>query len=238
MKLTVDLHNHSCASPCGDLEMSPRAMAERASAIGIDILALTDHNTTANCPAFAYWCRKLEILPVFGMEITTIEELHVLALFGSVQEAAALDAELFPRYRGVKNRPEKWGDQVIVDTDDTIIGEIELHLTSGSMDAGLTELSEIIAARGGMCIPAHIDRPSTSVASQLGALPPGNFSALELIRLPPSIGTRGLPLICDSDAHYLDDMGCRTFTVDLESADFSSLKAAIEVGAVELSITM
>lgn len=236
MKLTADLHNHSCVSPCASLEMSPRAMVERARELGIDILALTDHNTAANAPAFAHWCRELAILPVFGMEVTTIEELHVLTLFGTVEEVRQLDSELFPLYTSVPNRPEKWGDQVVVDSDDIIIDEIVPHLTSGSMPISLTELAEQVHARGGMCIPAHIDRPTTSVTSQLGMLPPGAFSALELVRLPPPIGTRGLPLICDSDAHYLDDMGRRTFQVDLETADFASLKAAIEVGAVELSI--
>ena len=236
LQLTVDLHNHSCVSPCASLEMSPRAMAERANELGIDILGLTDHNTAANCPAFGYWCRRLGILPVFGMEITTAEELHVLALFDSEQAAAAMDARLFPLYRSVPNQPERWGDQVIVDKDGMIIGEITPHLTSGAMEIGLTALAAQVREAGGMCIPAHIDRPTTSVTSQLGALPPGEFSALEVVRLPPPIGTRGLPLICDSDAHYLDDMGRRTFTVEAARAGFAELKQAIESAAVRLSI--
>ncbi|AFG38430.1 PHP domain-containing protein [Spirochaeta africana] len=236
LRLVADLHNHSCVSPCAALEMSPRAMAERARELGIDILGLTDHNTTANCPAFGYWCRELGIIPVFGMEITTIEELHVLALFATEQAASAFDAELFPLYRSIPNRPERWGDQVIVDKDDMIIGEIELHLTSGAMQIGLTELAGRIRIAGGMCIPAHIDRPTTSVTSQLGALPPGDFSALEIVRLPPPIGTRGLPLVCDSDAHYLADMGKRSFVAEMTRPDFSSLQEAVEAGRVQLSV--
>lgn len=216
--------------------MSPRAMAERAVELGIGILGLTDHNTSANCPAFEHWCCKLGILPVFGMEITTVEELHVLALFGDLAGITALDADLFPLYRSVKNRPEKWGDQVIVDENDMIIGEIDQHLTSGSMTIGLTELAAEVSRRGGMCIPAHIDRSSTSVSSQLGALPSGDFSAVELIRLPPPIGIRDLPIICDSDAHYLYDMGRRYFSVDLPEHEFSCLKSAIESNSLQLSI--
>ncbi len=236
MIMTADLHNHSCVSPCGALEMSPRAMAFRARELGISILALTDHNTSANCPAFDYWCRELGIMPVFGMEVTTIEELHVLALFGTVEEAASLDSELYSLYRSVRHRPEKWGDQVIVDKDDMIIGEIDLNLTAGAVQISLTDLASEVRRRGGMCIPAHIDRSSTSVTSQLGVLPPGDFSALELTRLPPPIGTRSLPLICDSDAHYLMDMGKRTFRVDIPAPEFRCLQESIESGAVELSI--
>ncbi len=236
MIFKADLHTHSCLSPCGDLEMSPRSMAERACQLGIHMLALTDHNTAANCPAFDYWCRQLGLVPVFGIEVTTVEELHALVLYESLDEVQSMDDYLRPLYRSVPNQPEKWGDQVIVDYQDMIVGQIELHLTSGSSELGLTELAALAVRTGGICIPAHIDRANSSIMSQLGALPPGEFAALEVSRMPAPCETHGLTLICSSDAHYLDDLGRRTISLEGDAVDFFALRRALEAGFVNCHI--
>jgi len=114
-----------------------------------------------------------------------------------------------------------------------ILGEVELHLTMGSLDLGLSDLGGIIRKRGGLFIPAHIDRRGSSVKSQLGYLPPDDYSALEVLALPCTLDTGNHTLIRSSDAHYLGDVGRRTTLVDLEELSFSALKEALKAGRVK-----
>ena len=88
--MLADLHNHSCLSPCGSLELSPRRLLEIAAAKGIRVLALTDHNSSLNCPAFAKLCPQFGVIPIFGMEATASEEIHVLCLFTNLAAAMRL----------------------------------------------------------------------------------------------------------------------------------------------------
>lgn len=223
MTVRTDLHLHSCLSPCGDLSMSPAKIAEALAARGVQLAALTDHNSALNCPAFADACAKRGIVPLFGIEAQTREECHVLCLFPRVDQALALGEELYALMPDVPNVPERMGDQVYVDVDENIIGEVEKYLVA-SADLGLEDLAARALALGGLVIPAHVDRPAFSLTSQLGFVPDGPWDALELVRMPPDDGqpppegrldTRGYPLITSSDAHYLEHVGRRAFDLDL-----------------------
>ncbi|SIQ51872.1 hypothetical protein SAMN05920897_11030 [Alkalispirochaeta americana] len=238
MTVVADLHNHSCLSPCGDLENSPGALCRRAAELGISMLGLTDHNSARNCPAFEETCRREGIIPVFGTETTTREEVHILSLFGSVREALDWGDWVYERLPDFRHDPEKFGDQAVVDADENILDFEERYLIP-AIDASIEEIAEETLRRGGLIIPAHIDRTATSIASQLGFLPDQRFSALEVTRLPPPFDTRGHTLICDSDAHFLDDMGKRTFSFEIspgDSSPFAALARVLREGAVRLSI--
>lgn len=226
----VDLHIHSCLSPCGSLESSPRAIAREAAAKGIDVAALTDHNTARNCYAFASACGREGVLPAFGAEVTTREEAHVLAVFGDLDAALSFGDFLYPLVADFPNRPELFGDQPVVDEDDNIVELLEKNLV-GAVDLSLEELFHLVIDRDGLCIPAHINRPMMSVYSQLGFLPDLAFHAVEsTVPTPPiSIGDR--PLICNSDAHYLEDIGQRYFLVPRRG--FDGIREALEAGHVE-----
>lgn len=217
--MLADLHNHSCLSPCGSLDLSPRVLVERAVQRGIEILALTDHNTVANGPAFARLCCHCGIVPLFGMEATTREEVHVLCLFDTLEKALTFGeriAELLPPF---PHDPERMGDQVIVNENDEIEGVIDVYLGS-ALDVGLDEIGPLAESFGGLVIPAHVDRPAFSMTSQLGFVSPGPWAALECVRLPPSVDTLGYPLITGSDAHYPEHVGRRSFQLPL-SADLT-----------------
>jgi hypothetical protein len=233
----ADLHNHSCLSPCGDLDNSPIAIATRAAERGITVMALTDHNSTKNCPAFADACARVGLTPIFGTETTTREEVHALSLFETLDAALSWGAWVYERLPAIPNNPERFGDQVIVDVDEAILGFEERFLIP-AIDASLEEIGAETIARGGLFIPAHIDRATTSISSQLGFLPPGEYHALEVIRLPVAIDTRGHTLICDSDAHYLEDIGRRSFTFSRRDGETAvrALRRALAERSVTLSI--
>ena len=130
MPLLADFHNHSCLSPCGSLDLSPRVLADLAASRGIKVLALTDHNSSLNCPAFAKVCPPLGILPLFGMEATTQEEIHILCLFTGLESSLAFGEYAYGLLMPFVNNPAKTGDQVYVDEEDNIEGEVEYYLVN------------------------------------------------------------------------------------------------------------
>lgn len=229
----ADIHNHSCLSPCGSLENSPRAMALRAREAGIDLLGLTDHNTARNLPAFEACCHQVGIEPIFGLEVTTEEEIHCLTFFETLEEALSFGSFIEFLLPEIDNDPELFGDQVYVDEEENIEGIIEKSLLS-ACPIRFEDLIEETLSRNGLAIPAHIDRAAFSVSSQLGFLPDLPYSALEVVSLPVTLQTYGKTLIRDSDAHYLADMAKRTFIFPAERPGFRSLSEALKANSVGL----
>ena len=246
--MLADFHNHSCLSPCGSLDMSPRVLVETAAAKRIQVLALTDHNSSLNCPAFAFHCKRLRIIPLYGLEVTTQEEVHMLTLFTSLEAAKSFGEYMYSIITPFPNNPEKTGDQVYVDEDDNILGEVEYYLVNAA-DIGTDALSEKTAEYNGIVIPAHVDRPAFSMTSQLGAVVEGKWAAIECVRIPPLsrfgdlaspiLNTYQFPLITGSDAHYPEYVGCRSFELDIsreelipngpeKDVDLTALKRALE----------
>lgn len=231
----ADLHLHSCLSPCGDLECSPSAIAATAQQRGIALAALTDHNSALNCPAFAEACSRSGINALFGMEATSREEVHLLCIFETVEQALEMGQVLYSALANIPNNPEKLGDQVYVDVEEVILGTVDKHLTA-AVSYSADEINELVVARGGLFIPAHIDRAVTSMQSQLGFLPHGDYSAVEVTKSPCPLDTWDYTRVCDSDAHYLDDIASRWFEFEAHAPNFAGLKQALASGAVRLSI--
>ncbi|MDR0475180.1 MAG: PHP domain-containing protein [Treponema sp.] len=218
MALLADFHNHSCLSPCGSLALSPKALAHQAAARGVKVLALTDHNSSLNCRAFARVCPQLGIAPVFGMEASTQEEIHVLCLFTSLEASLAFSDYAYSLLLPFLNNPEKTGDQVYVDEEDNIEGEVEYYLVN-PLELSLDDIGPKAAEYGGIVIPAHIDRPAFSMTSQLGVVVKGPWAALECVRIPPAqnrvpFDTFDYPLTTSSDAHYIEHVARRPFELD------------------------
>lgn len=222
MVIRADFHLHSCLSPCGDLSMSPRTVASLLSARGVALAALTDHNSALNVPAFFAACRAEGIAPLAGIEAQTAEECHALCLFAECETALLLGEELYALMPPVMNIPEKTGDQVYVDENDDILGEVDKYLVT-SADIALESLAERVRELGGLFIPAHVDRPAFSMTSQLGFIVAGPWDALEIVRMKgtdgesgPGIDTMGYPLITSSDAHYPEHVARRPFDLDIQ----------------------
>jgi PHP family Zn ribbon phosphoesterase len=210
MLYRADLHIHSCLSPCGSLDMSPLAIVARAKEVGLNCLALTDHNSAGNCAAMGRLCSREGLTFFPGMEVTTAEEAHIVCLFGEVGAALELGRTVYEALPRVKNIPEKTGDQVLVNEEDEVEGFEERYL---GLACSLTidELRERVAGLGGLFIAAHIDRPCFSVVSQLGFLS-GEFSAVELSRAGVMRSearnlAAGYAVTTASDSHYIHTIG-------------------------------
>jgi len=221
--MLADLHNHSCLSPCGSLELSPRRILELGAAKKLKLMALTDHNSSLNCPAFAKLAPQYGIIPIFGMEATTSEEIHVLCLFTSLEASMAFNEYAYSILTPFLNNPEKTGDQVYVDEEDNIEGEVEYYLIN-PLDLSIDNIGAKVKEYGGIVIPAHIDRPAFSMTSQLGVVVEGPWAALECVRIPPAVNgsplnTYGYPLTVSSDAHYSEHIGRRSFDLDVTAEE-------------------
>ena len=222
-RVACDFHLHSCLSPCGDNDMTPANIAGMASLKGLGALALTDHNTSKNCPAFFKACEALGILPFAGMEMTTAEDIHMVALFPTLEEAMTFDGFVESQRIRIKNRPEIFGDQRVVDEEDNILSE-EPDLLINALMMDLAACAEKVREYGGLAYPAHIDKHSNGIIATLGFLPEEpSFSCYEIhdrnhiedYRTRFSLGNAGI--ITSSDAHYLWDIaeGESAMTLDL-----------------------
>ena len=212
MRLAFDFHFHSCLSPCGDMAMTPATVAGLCRLAGLDAAALTDHNTCGNCPAFCAAAQAYGLLPLPGMELCTLEEVHVICLFPSLDQAMAYQDLVYRRLGDRINAPGIFGRQVRMDVEDNPIGD-EPRLLSGATDIPIYEVRELVEGFGGVAYPAHIDRDSFSLLSNLGLWDPAlGFPLAEVSRrCPPDLfcirrDLRGVPSVMGSDAHYLDQI--------------------------------
>lgn len=206
-----DLHVHSCLSPCADNDNTPYNICAMASLCGIDILALTDHNSVKNCPAFFSAARSFGIVPVAGMELTTSEDIHVVCLFETLDMALAFGEEINSRRVLIKNRPDIFGDQLILGENDELICTEEFLLPNATT-LSLDEVPEVVSKYGGVCYPAHIDRDANGIIAILGTIPPTpDFSAYEIRdkenvdKYVSAYSLGGKVIVIDSDSHYLTD---------------------------------
>ena len=208
-----DLHIHSCLSPCADNDMTPGNIAGMAAIKGLKIVALTDHNTCRNCRPFFAACRRLGLIPIAGMELTTAEDIHLVCLFDTLDAALDFNAEVRKHFLNVKNRPDLFGEQLITDENDVVIGKEDMLLSAAtSLDIG--SAVSLVRSHGGIVYPAHVDREANGIISILGDIPPDyNFSAAEFNiaaniepyrKKYPSL--QSINTVCSSDAHYLWDI--------------------------------
>lgn len=210
-KLSYDLHIHSCLSPCGDEDMTPANIMGMAAVKQLEVVALTDHNSCKNCVAAEKHAKDYGIMFLPGMELTTIEEVHVLCLFQTVEEAMKFDSYVGKQMGEVENVEEIFGRQLICNDKDEMIGK-ETNLLIQSTKISFDEVYPLMEEYHGVMIPAHIDKDSHSVLYNLGFVPEGSkFRAAELVgyegrkslfQRHPYLGQ----CLClkNSDAHYLE----------------------------------
>ncbi len=224
-----DLHIHSCLSPCADDDMTPNNIAGMAALKGLNILALTDHNSCKNCPAFFAACRAQGIVPVAGMELSTAEDIHLVCLFEQLDDAMAFDKEIEGHLLNIKNRPEIFGNQYILDENDEQIG-IEERLLISATDLGASDALALAKKYGAHVHPAHIDRESNGIIAILGDIPEEyGFACVEyndaanIDSIKESCAVAGNAVhIVSSDAHYLWDINEAENAVRLDDEPYSS----------------
>ena len=234
-KYYYDLHVHSCLSPCGDDDNTPNNLAGMAAVCGLQIMALTDHNTCKNCPAFFAAAKKNGIIAVAGMELTTAEDVHVICLFEELSDAMRFSDEIEARRIKIENRKDIFGNQFIMDENDEVIGE-EQYLLSNATTVSVDDVKELVESFQGICYPAHIDREANGIISVLGMLPETPVfecvefhSAQKIGEYEERFGVKDKVKVISSDAHYLGDVNENENYFVLEDEPYSSARVRAEL---------
>lgn len=214
MKFSYDLHTHSCLSPCGSDDMTPNNLVNMAALGGLDILAVSDHNSAKNLPAASRVAEEAGILLVPAIEACTSEEVHVLCLFASLEGALSFGEEIYRFLPPIANKPDFFGNQLILDENDERIGTEPLLLIN-ALTIGIEKLISLTARLGGLAIPAHVNKQSNSIIANLGFIPPEyGFSCIEVNPPDDRVAFDGMR-ISDSDAHSLERIHEPEFYLEL-----------------------
>ena len=209
-KLSYDLHIHSCLSPCGDEDMTPGNIVGMSAIKGLDIIAVTDHNTCRNCPAVLKLAEQYGIIAIPGMELTTMEEVHAVCLFEELEDALKFSEYVSDKLLKIPNDEKAFGKQEICDEEDQVI-DTEPYLLINATEISFDELGKLMKEFQGIYIPAHLDKNSNSLLSNLGFISPyADFAVAELAdigklaklsEVNPYLNSCNI--ITDSDAHEL-----------------------------------
>lgn len=229
-----DLHIHTCLSPCAELDMYPRALVEKCVARRLDVIAICDHNASENIPYVIKAAKSTPLMVWAGMEITSREEVHVLALFDNLEGILMIQETVYGALSGV-NDEAAFGCQAIVNEEGEVEGFNE-KLLIGATDLSLGEVVSGIHGAGGVAIASHIDRESFSVISQLGFIPEDiRFDALEISRRTGIKAARSrfpeysdYAMIESSDAHFLGDIGTAFTNILMDQPTIAELKKALK----------
>ncbi|MFO7636234.1 MAG: PHP domain-containing protein [Clostridia bacterium] len=206
MAMYADTHIHSALSPCAEEEMTPNNIVRMAVLNGLHLIALTDHNSVMNCIPTATCAKKAGLKFIPGMELETSEEIHVICLFKDIESALEMQENVWKRLPSPSNRTDIFGRQLVFDESDCIVDEVE-RLLSAPADIGIYQAADMLTAIGGIMYPAHIQRNSYSILTNLGAIPEDlPVQYLEITDMGGYNQCKGLgyPIIYSSDAHRLE----------------------------------
>ena len=224
----MDLHVHTCLSPCGDTGMVPTRIVKRALDAGLDVVAICDHNAVANVSSVQKAGNRKGLIVWGGIEITSREEIHVLALFDTVADLTFMNDLVKDHLTGF-NDSRVFGEQWIVDSNDHIIG-IDDRLLIGATELSIDRIVEATHDFNGVAIASHIDRESYSLIGQLGFIPAG--LDLDAVEISPNGNRRNyesysLPIVESSDAHFVEDIGIKATRARLSRASIEELRIAL-----------
>ena len=235
VEFRADLHIHTCLSPCSELSMTPGRIVERAASLGLNIIAICDHNTAEHVEVTAMLAEKKGIRAIPGIEINSAEEVHVLGLFGNTTDALKMQTIIYESLQPGANDEDAFGMQVLVNESEEVLG-FNTRLLIGATDVSVNRIVELIHSFNGLAIASHIDREGFGIIGQLGFIPEEvKFDALEIscrtskdearARYEPY---RHIPWIASSDAHSLEDIGRATTGFVMEHSTFEELLMAVK----------
>ncbi len=230
MKLAYDLHIHSCLSPCASDDMTPANIVGMAAIKGLDVIAVTDHNSCKNCRAVLEMAKEYGVIAIPGMEINTMEEVHAVCLFQDLESAMEFDAYVYQRLLDFPNNEAIFGFQEIYDENDCCVGK-EPKLLISAVDISFDDLVDLVKQYNGTMFPAHIDKNANSLISNLGFVPPDSkFKSIEvknmahlneLILKNPYL--EGCCILQNSDAHTLEDIHEADYLLEVEEKNITSI---------------
>ncbi len=233
IQVRAELHIHTVLSPCADLEMLPPLIVAECLERGIGLIAVTDHNASANIHAVQEAARGTGLVVLPGMEIQTCEDVHILCLFDTREQIRVWQQIVDASMPNLQLYPNYYGDQLVVNPAGEVISRDARELLS-STRLSITDVCEKVGELGGLAIPAHVNRSPNGLIPTLGRVPREiPFAVLEISRkIDPEIAVqmipelKGYPLLLGGDAHRLDDLlGVNEFTV--ESLCIDEIKMAL-----------
>jgi len=199
MKFFYDFHIHSDLSPCGDKDMTPNNIVNMAYIKGLNMIAVTDHNTIENYKAIEKIAQGLGILVVPGIEINTKEEVHILSYFKDYKSAKAVSDLIY----------ESLPNILLISASKYSIGEI----------------CTIVNKYNGVIVPAHINKKSNGILGVLGFFPTDiNFEFIEISK-SHELGERNKKMVMNykklvsSDAHILENISEPINYINLEKLE-------------------
>jgi PHP family Zn ribbon phosphoesterase len=215
--LFADLHIHTVLSPCAEVEMIPPLIIRRARELGLGLIGIADHNSAENVAAVIEAARGSGVAVLPGIEVQTREEVHMVTLFDTAQQALAWQMEVYAHLPDLKNDEDHFGAQFVVDTAGEYVRHNERLLVT-STDMSLEMVVAMVEDLGGLALPAHVDRPAFSLITNLGFVSPDlNLPAVEIFRSSQEAEvrrrfpqTRGFTMVCNGDAHRLNEIVART----------------------------
>jgi PHP family Zn ribbon phosphoesterase len=233
VEFKADLHMHTCLSPCAELSMTPRSIVEKASSLGINIIAVCDHNSAENVEVTRSLAEKQGITVVCGLEICSSEEVHIIGLFRDIASALRMQEIVYRNLPG-KNDEGAFGMQVVVNEKDEVLG-LNDRLLIGATDLSVNGIVELIHTFNGLAVASHIDRDVFGIIGQLGFIPGEiDFDAFEISRritidkaYKKFSDCRQRPWISSSDSHRIEDIGTRTTGFLMHHAIFEELRLAL-----------
>lgn len=235
----VDWHIHTTLSPCGSLEMDAETILQKAREKGMDVIGITDHNSTRQGRLIKTENPASRPVILTGAEVTTREEIHCLAFFDDFTTLDEFQDYLDRHLPAIRNNPDYFGDQVVVDRKGRIVYQEDKLLIS-ALDRSLNEIEGFVRELGGIFIPAHVNRPHYSLLSQLGFIPEGLLAdALEWIPAPGTetglserIQSSGYPAVYSSDSHNPSQIGRRFTELELDELTFDGIRRALRNGTI------
>jgi PHP family Zn ribbon phosphoesterase len=231
---TADLHIHSCLSPCGDLDMSPRNIVATAIEKKLDIIAITDHNASENIVATMKAAQDKSLTVLSGMEVASAEEAHLIALFEKFELMEQFQQVVYDNLMSFNIDQRAIEEQVIVNEKDEVEGFND-HLLFGATALTFQQLVNEVHRLDGLAVASHVDRESFSIIAQLGFIP--EDLPLDALEISPKMSieqARSLfpdvnrfPLVKSSDAHYPTDIGRQRTNFLIEEPTIEELKLAL-----------
>jgi len=230
----ADLHIHTCLSPCGELEMSPKAIVNEAVSKGIELIAICDHNSAENVTAVMEASHQTSVTVLPGIEVTSKEEVHISGLFNHPDDASSMQLLVYNHLDG-KNDETAFGLQVVVDKDGTVM-DYNDKLLIGATNLSLENIVQAIHDRRGLAIASHIDREGFGILGQLGFIPADlELDALEVSSKVTLNETqtifkeyRNYPFLRSSDAHRLSEIGRGRTPLMMAAVSFEELKMVLK----------
>lgn len=214
--------------------MTPANIVGMAALKGLDVIAVTDHNSCKNCPAVLHFAKEYGIVALPGMEVCTSEEVHAVCLFDHLDKAMEFDEYVYERLMAFPNNEEIFGKQQIYNKEDVLCGTVP-NLLINSVDISFDQLWGLARSYGGVMFPAHIDKSANSLISNLGFVPPDSqFATAEVKDLKKLHELRknnpyleGCRIISNSDAHYLKDINEPGLTIQAEEKSIEAVVRAL-----------